>query len=88
MSNANPIRNDMIPRYPPILFALSNDFDLLNPSALLNHVILRVKKMNKIGRLGYTTADIHGESVMILFDGPIRMQILPDDCMRFFISSP
>ena len=54
-------------------FALNNDFDVLHPSARLNHVIFRVRKKSKIGRLGYTTTDVHGNSVTILFDGPIRM---------------
>jgi len=54
-------------------FALNDDFDMMNPSALLSHVIFRVRKNTKIGRLGYTTTDVHGEPVVVMFGGPIRM---------------
>jgi len=54
-------------------YSLHNDFDMMNPSTMLAHVIFRVKKDRKIGKLGYTTRDIYGKSVTVLFAGTIRM---------------
>jgi hypothetical protein len=48
-------------------FSLSNDFDMMNPSSMLKHVIFRVKKDQTIGRLGYTSTDNHGDDVAVLF---------------------
>ncbi len=54
-------------------FSLHNDFDMMNPSTMLNHVIFRVKKDQKIGKLGYASTDNHGDDVAIFFSGPVWM---------------
>ena len=53
--------------YSQVGFALNDDFDVMHPSAGLSHVIFRVRNNSKIGRLGYSTTDVHGESVVKFF---------------------